>query len=374
MKKVKISVILPCRNEEKTLKICIEKIKKALKNQNYEIIVSDSSTDKSPIIAKKQNTVLIKHNLNGYGNAILQGISKAKGDYIIIADADNTYDFLEIPKFIKELDAGFDFVIGSRLKGDIKKGAMPKLHQKIGTPTLNFLIKLFFKIKVSDCNSGFRAIKMSYLKKLNLKTTGMEFASEMIVKAAKYNLKIKEIPITYSKRLTPSKLNTWSDGYKHLRFLLLYSPNYVFFYPGILFIIFGILIMSLMLTNNLTLFNINFIIHPTFIGSLLTILGYQLILTGTFAKIYAHNHLNEKNKSLINLFKLLNLEKAIQAGSILILISFTIFLNILLIWIHNNFGELNTINLSIIALTFAAIGIQTISSGFFFSILGIKEN
>jgi len=373
---MKYSVILPCRNEEKTLEICIKKIKKTFKEINekdYEIIVSDSSVDKSPEIAKKLKVKLVKHNLQGYGNAYLKAFKHAKGDYIIIGDSDNTYDFSEIPKFIEQLEKGYDLVIGTRLKGKIEKGAMPPLHRYLGTPILNKFIKIFFGRKFSDCNSGFRAIKRKALEKLNLKTKGMEFASEIIMKAIKNKLKIKEIPITYSKRVGDSKLKTWNDGWKHLRFMLLYSPNYLFLIPGLILVLLGFLIMSLILTENLVLFGITFQTHPMFIGSILSILGYQLILTGIFAKIYAHNHLGEKNPNLERLFHLFNLEKAIFSGGILFLIGLFIYLSILMQWIAKNFGELTTINISIFALTFIVLGIQTIFAGFFFSILGIEK-
>lgn len=374
---MKLSVVLPCRNEENSIAICIEKIKKAfesIKEKDYEIIVSDSSTDKSAEIVKKFSKVrIIKHDLEGYGNACLKGIEYAKGDYLIIGDSDNTYDFSEIPKFIEELDKGYDLVVGSRFKGEIKKGAMPFSHRYIGTPILNFLLSLFFRKKLSDCNSGFRAIKKDALNKLGLKTTGMEFASEMIIKAIKNNLKIKEIPITYSKRIGNSKLKSFSDGWKHLRFMLLYSPNYVFLVPGIFLTVLGFVIMLLILTKSLILFGITFQTHPMFIGSILVILGYQLILTGFFSRIYAHNHLGEKDYKLEKMYRFFNLEKAITAGAIFLLAGFYIFLNVLIKWISTNFGELTTINLSIFALTFIILGIQTIFAGFFFSILGIKE-
>jgi len=370
---MRVSVILPCRNEEQTIGICIEKIQNALKGKDYEIIVSDSSSDKSPAIAKKYGVKVIKHNLEGYGNAILQGIKSAKGDFIIIGDADNTYDFFEIPKFIEQLNKGYDLVIGSRFKGNVEDGAMPFSHKYFGTPVLNFLIRLFFKIKISDINSGFRGIKREALENLNLNSSGMEFASEMLIKTARKKLKIKEIPINYSKRIGSSKLRKFNDGWRHLRFMLLYSPNFTFLFPGLLFILLGFLIMGLVLAGKLVLFSIHFQTHPMFVGSILVILGYQLILTWIFTKIYSHNHLNEENKSLDKLFKFFNLEKAVLAGIIFFLIGILIYLDILVIWFATNFGALNTINISIFALTFVVLGIQTIFSGFFFSILGIQK-
>ena len=272
----KISVILPCRDEEKSIAICINKIKTSLKNQDYEIIVSDSSKDKSPEIAKNLNVKVIKHNLEGYGNALLEGFKHAKGEYIIFADADNTYDFLEIPRFIEELDKGYDLVIGSRINGKIEKNAMPFSHRYFGTPLMNKLIRIFFRKKISDCNSGFRAIKKQSLESLKLKTKGMEFASEMIIKAIKNKLRIKEIPINYSKRIGQSKLKSLNDGWLHLRFMLLYSPNYLFLLPSLLFILLGFIIMIPLLNGSFTIFGITFKNHPMFIGSILVILGYQL--------------------------------------------------------------------------------------------------
>ncbi len=368
---MRVSVVLPCQNEEKTIKACIEKIKKTLK-KDYEIIVSDSSTDNSAKIAKKLGTKVIKHNKDGYGNAILQGIKQATGNYIVIGDADNTYDFTQTPQLLKYLDEGYDLVIGTRKT--VEKGAMPLTHKYIGTPLLNFLISKFFHKKVTDINSGFRAIKKDKLDQLNLRTGGMEFASEMIIKAIKHNLKIKETPITYKKRIGQSKLNTMRDGWRHLRFILLYSPNYLFLWPGLTLTILGFLTMILLLINKLILFGIQFQTHPMFIGATLTILGYQLILTGISARIYSHNHLKEKDEGLEKLFSYFNLEKATLSSIILLLAGFLTYLYILIKWVSTGFGELDTINLSIFALTFLTLGFQTIFAGFLFSILGIKEN
>jgi len=214
-----ISVVLPCKNEEKTICICIKKIKKALRNHDFEIIVSDFSSDKSKELAKNLKATVINAK-DGYGNAYIEGFKHAKGEYIIIGDADNTYDFLEIPKFITELDKCYDLVIGSRLQGTIKKGAMKPLHRYIGNPLLTGVFNLLFNTNLSDTHSGFRAIKKSKLKKLNLKSPGMEFALEMLIKASKNKLRIKEIPITYSKRIGESKLNSFSDGVRHLKLML----------------------------------------------------------------------------------------------------------------------------------------------------------
>lgn len=219
----KISIILPCQNEEKALPFCLEKIKQVIKNNNLsaEIIVSDSSTDQSPKIAQNFGAILIKHDKNGYGTAYLKAFPRAKGKYIFMADADNTYDFCQIPNFIKQLDNGFDFVIGNRFSGKMQKGSMPLDRKLIGNPLLSLLIKIFFNLQIKDSQCGMRAIKKICLQKLNLQCSGMEFASEMIIKAKQNNLKIKELNISYASRIGQSKLNPIKDGFRHLKLILL---------------------------------------------------------------------------------------------------------------------------------------------------------
>ncbi len=380
-KNPKISIILPCSNEELSIGICIDKIKEIIKNNKLSaeiIIVDNGSTDKSlEIIRQKRekikNLILVQESEKGYGSAYLAGFKRTKGKYLFMADSDNTYDFNEIPKFIHQLEKGYDFVIGDRFKRKMQKNTMAWTHKYIGNPILSGILRFFFKTKIYDAHCGMRAITKQALNKLNLQTTGMEFASEMVIKAIKRKLKIKQIPINYRKRMGKSKLNSLNDGWRHLRFMLLYSPNHLFLYPGLFFVVLGSLIMILLLFQKLTLFNITFQTHPIFIGSALTILGYQLILTGIFTRIYTHNHLNEEDPNLEKLYKFFNLEKSIFAGSIFLIIGFFIYLYILITWVSKNFGALNTTNISIFALTFIIIGIQTIFAGFFFSILGIKK-
>src|SRR3989344_1191182 len=208
MGEIEVSVVLPCRNERETIGICIKKVKEIFKNNciDGEIIVSDSSNDGSDEIAKSLGTKVIKHNKKGYGNAYLEGFKYANGKYIIIGDSDNTYDFLEIPKFLRYLKGGYDFVMGTRFRGTIKEESMSFLNKYIGNPVLTFIFSLFFNYELSDIHSGFRGFSKETLNKLKLKTTGMEFASEMLIKAVKLKLRIKEIPITYYPRKGKSKL------------------------------------------------------------------------------------------------------------------------------------------------------------------------
>lgn len=370
-----ISIILPCRNEENALPFCLEKIQKVIKDNNLsaEIIVSDSSSDKSPQIAKEYGAILIKHDKDGYGKAYLEAFKFAKGKYLFLADADNTYDFSQIPDFIKELKNGDDFVIGNRLSGKIEKGAMPWQNRYIGTPVLSLFLKIFFGAKIKDSQSGIRAIKKDALEKLNLQTTGMEFASEMIVKAIRNNLKIKEIPTNYFKRIGKSKLKPFTDAWKHIRFMLLYSPLFLFFIPGLILLVIGIASMLWFYFGNPEIFGIKFFYHPMFLSSLLIITGYQLIFFSAFAKIYAITHLKEKNLALEKLFKYITIEKSSIFGLAIAGIGAAIYIIIMAKWIKSNFGELDEIKNSILALTLLIIGIQTIFSSFMLSILGIKE-
>ncbi|MEK6835362.1 MAG: glycosyltransferase family 2 protein, partial [Nanoarchaeota archaeon] len=249
---MKYSVVLPCKNEEATISTCINKIKKVLPKAEI-IVVDNNSTDNSALIAKKLHVKLIQEKKQGYGAALLRGFKEASNENIIMCDADNTYDLLELPKLIKYKN--YDLVIGRREY--IKKGSMPFLNRYIGNPFLSYLLRKFFKLDVKDAHSGFRLIKKKVLEKLNLKTIGMELASEMLIKAAKNKLKIKEVPVTYYPRIGESKLNPFRDGWKHLRFMLLYSPNYLFLIPGLFLSVLGFLIMLILLKGPIQFFNIS---------------------------------------------------------------------------------------------------------------------
>ncbi|MBZ9578025.1 glycosyltransferase family 2 protein [Patescibacteria group bacterium] len=374
-KNPEVSIILPCLNEEQSLGTCLEKIKKVVRknNLNAEIIVVDNgSTDNSCKIAKRKKVKIIYEPKRGYGSAFLKGFEVAKGKYFFCADSDGSYDFREIPRFIEELKKGSDFVIGDRFKGKVKKGAMPWFHRYIGNPMLSGILRLFFKTKIQDVHCGMRTITKKALKELNLRATGMEFASEMVIQAVKKNLKTKEIPIDYHKRKGTSKLKSFRDGWKHLRFMLLYSPLFLFFIPGVLLFLIGLISMLWLYFGSLNIFGIEFQYHPMFLSALLIIIGYQLIIFSLFAKTYAINHLGEKpifNK----LYKYLTIEKAGIVGIIIVLLGIIIFATIFFKWLNTGFGELDEIKNSITALTLIIVGIQTIFSSFMLSILGIKE-
>ncbi|MFA6215994.1 MAG: glycosyltransferase family 2 protein [Patescibacteria group bacterium] len=370
-----LSVILPCRNEEQALPFCLAQIKEVFKNHNLtgEIIVSDSSADKSSEIAKEFGAVLVKHDKVGYGIAYLEGFKLAQGKYLFLADADGTYDFNEIPKFLDCLRQGYDLVIGNRFAGKMEKGAMPWSHRYLGNPVLSAIFRKFFKAKIIDVHCGLRAITKEALVKLNLKTTGMEFASEMMVKAAKRKLKIKELPIDYFARRGKSKLKPLADAWRHLRFMLLYSPFFLFFLPGAILFILGLALLLLLSLKNIEIVGLKLQYHWLLAASLLTITGYQLIIFALFAKTYAITHLGEEDKFINKLHRHINIESGILAGLVFGLIGGLVYLSMFWQWLHSGFGELSNISESIFALTFIIIGIQTIFSAFILSILGIKE-
>ncbi len=369
-----VSVVLPTRNEKDSIGDCINTIKQVFKENKIkgEIIVSDSSKDGSDKIAKKLGAKVIKHDKEGYGTALLEGFKVAKGEIIIYADSDGTYDFFEIPRFLKAMENA-DLIMGSRFKGKIKRGAMPWSHRYIGNPILTFLLNLFFKGKLSDAHSGFRAIRKEKLEQLELKTTGMEFASEMIIKAIKKRLKIREIPINYYPRQGVSKLKGFNDAWRHLRFMLLFSPTYLFIIPGLILFIIGLFIQLSLLLGPVSLFGQMFYIHPIVFGSFLTLAGFQIMFTGFFAKIYLFTVLEEKNRFLERFFKTFNLEKGLIIGTLLFLFGLIINLIVLLKWMGSNFGELSEIKTLIFALTLNVLGIQIIFNSFYLSILGIKK-
>ncbi|MDD2807225.1 MAG: glycosyltransferase family 2 protein [Patescibacteria group bacterium] len=373
--KIDVSVVLPCRNEMAALPACLEQIIEVFKLSNLvgEIIVSDSSSDQSPEIARRYGAVLIKHDCEGYGVACRQGLAAACGQYIFLADADGSYDFREIPNFINKLTAGSDFVIGNRFGGKIETGSMPWLHRYIGNPLLSSILRFLFHAQVTDVHCGLRAISRQALNQITLYTSGMEFASEMVIQAVKKNLQISELPISYHSRKGKSKLKPLADGWRHLRFMLLYSPLFLFLVPGLIFFSLGLVITFWIYGNFPFLFGRHFSYHPMFLGLILIISGYQLMFFALFAKTYAIIHLGDSSKIINFIQRHITIEKASLLGTALVILGSIIFVFIFWKWYQNNFGALEEIKNSIMALTFMVVGLQTIFSSFMLSILGIQE-
>jgi glycosyltransferase involved in cell wall biosynthesis len=339
---------------------------------NGEIIVADASSDHTSEIAASLGATVIKPEKSGYGNAYITGFSYAKGQFIVMGDADNTYDFNEIPRLIEPLKNGADFVIGSRFKGTIHPGSMAPLHRYIGNPLLTLMINIIFGTQFSDAHSGFRAITHEALDRLNLKTGGMEFASEMLVMASKEQLKIVEVPIDYYPRQTPSKLHSFADGWRHIRFVLLMKPLPFIAVPGFLLSVIGILLM--------VLFSLNGDIesshlHSFILGAILVIGGVQVVLSGFLMKTYSVIHGYEAKAGIIEiLMKYHNLEIFLVLGFLLTAAGILLGLNIFLRWVSANFGFLSEISTAIISMVLIVTGIQIFLFAVFQSMMLLNEN
>ena len=377
-----ISIILPCLNEEKAIGSCLSEIIKVIEDNSLDteiLVVDNDSEDNTANVVleyqkKYQNIILVKEKRRGYGSAYLCGFQNTNGKYIFMADADNSYDFKEIPNFINKLkNQNFDLVVGNRFSRTMKKESMPWLHRYIGNPFLSYLVKLFFKIKINDIHCGARAISKKALEKITVYTTGMEFASELIIKVARANLKITEIPIEYRERIGESKLNSFSDGWRHLRFIFLYSPNFLFLIPGMFLFIVGLVFLIIFYFSNPQLWGIQLYVHPMFLFAVMIMIGYQIIFFAGFSRVYAVTHLGNEDKLVESLFKKITIEKAGILGLILFLLGLIIYIIIFSKWVKSDLGSINQIKNSIVALTLIVLGIQTLFSAFMISILGIKE-
>lgn len=378
---IELSIILPCLNEERSIGLCLKEIFETIEKNSLKaevIVVDNNSTDQTVKEAKKyenkiKNLRIIEEKNQGYGSSCLSGLNNATGKIFFIADADCTYNFSEITNFIKEMRKGAELVVGNRFSNGIKKESMNWHHRYIGNPFLSFLVKLFFKVKINDIHCGARAIRKESFKRLTLYTSGMEFASEMIIKAAKQNLKIREVPIEYRQRIGESKLSSLSDGWRHLRFILLYSPLFLFLLPGIVLFSSGVLLLGLFFFTEPKILGVQFYIHPMFLFAIMTIIGYQLIMFSGFAKIYAITHLGDNDKIIEKMFKKITLENTSIIGIFLTILGLIIYISIFIKWISSDLSSLNETKNMIVALVLTVIGIQTFFSAFMFSILGIKE-
>ncbi|HWR25174.1 MAG TPA: glycosyltransferase family 2 protein [Methanosarcina sp.] len=367
-----LSVVMPSMNEEETIRICIEKAQSIFKKYGIEgeIIVADNSSDRTAQIATAMGAKVIGP-IKGYGNAYLKGLAQAKGDYIAIADADNTYDLLELDRFLDPLMAGeADFIMGTRLKGNIKKGSMPWLHQYIGNPLLTGMLNFLFKTKISDAHCGMRAFTKEALEKMNLKTHGMELASEMIIEAAKCKLRIMEVPISYYPRKAPSKLRSFQDGWRHMRFMMLYRPVPFLYLPGGFVFILGLLItLSLLFTENAAYNRL----HSFILGSMLLIIGGQTLATGGYMKTYGLIHgIYRDNKKSKKLLSYHSLEKELIGGSLILGSGLVLGLKVAYTWIISGYGSLGEVESAVISMVLAAVGLQLIFSAIFVSVMFLE--
>ena len=372
-----VSVVLPCLNEESSIGVCIKKIQEVFAREHIagEIIVADNgSIDRSREIAESLGARVFVETRRGYGSAYLRGFREARAPFIIMADSDNTYDFNAIPKFLKLLREGYDFVLGSRFKGRIKKGAMPWMNRYIGNPVLSGICRLFFGTSLSDIHCGMRGFTAQAYKKMHLRTPGMEFATEMVVSALHRGLKTGEVPIDYYVRKGTSKLHPFTDAWRHMRFMLLYCPVWLYFVPGAAGFLFGLISLMILLPGPFLFLGRYWDIHFVVFASVLCILSYQILNLG----IYAHTYAIKQRFLRYDVFTLLlqrhfTLERGLLVGGVLFLIGLGINISIFVEWFGKNFGALYRIRESVLAMTLLVIGLQTIFSSFFISLLFLKR-
>jgi glycosyltransferase involved in cell wall biosynthesis len=349
-------------------------------DQTYEILIADNgSTDGSPDIARSSGARVVAVPLRGYGAALHAGIEAARGRFVVMADADDSYDFSEIAPFVEKLQAGYTLVMGSRFRGEIKPGAMPFLHRWLGNPILTGIGNLFFRNKLSDYHCGLRGFDKQAILNLNLRTTGMEFASEMVIKAGLAGLKITEIPIVLwpDGRSRPPHLRTWRDGWRHLRFMLLYSPRWLFLYPGFLLMFMGGLVGLWLLPGPRTVGQVTFDVHTLLYAALAILVGFQSVTFAVFTKIFAVvEGLLPEDPLLTKMFDYIVLEVGLAIGFILILIGLAGSIYAFTAWRMLSFGPLeltNTLRLIIPAVVSLTLGCQIVLSSFFLSVLGLHR-
>lgn len=378
----KLTVLIPCLNEADTIAACISKAKKYFQVSGIsgEILVADNgSVDGSASISRQHGARVITIAEKGYGSALMGGINAAKGEYIIIGDADDSYDFSQLQSFVDALESGYDLVMGNRFKGGIMPGAMPWLHRYLGNPVLSGLGRLLFCNQVSDFHSGMRGFRRDAISALKLQTTGMEFASEMVVKASLQGLKITEVPVILypDGRSRPPHLRTWVDGWRHLRFLLLYSPRWLFLYPGIFLIISGLFISIWLLPGPRQIGKLTFDINTLMYFSFLVIVGLQAVIFALFTQIYSYTAgFLPTNQKIIKLLSIASLEKGMILGFSLMVLGLASSLGALVYWGTHDFGPIEpTISMRLVipGTVLFTCGFQIIFSSFFLGFMVMKK-
>jgi glycosyltransferase involved in cell wall biosynthesis len=371
---VLVSVVIPCLNEEENIEACVRTALAVFSENGIagEVVVADNdSTDRSAELASAAGARVVHEPRRGYGSAYLAGFAAARGRYIVMGDADLTYDFNEIPRFLELLEDGAQLVMGDRMK-NIHPGAMPWHHRYIGNPILTGVLNLFFRTGVSDAHCGMRALRRDVLPTLDLRTTGMEFASEMVIRAAKEKLDIREFPIEYHPRGGESKLSSWRDGWRHLRFLLVHSPTHLFVIPGLLLAILGLLVAMTSVTG-IEIFGRQWQMHTMVAGSFGMIVGTQVLALGLCAHAYGKYFMAEKDPWFDRMRERFGLEHGLVFGGLISGIGIVLGAGIFITWVGNDFGSLSEERLAVLAATFVIVGVQVFFSAFLLSILGLRR-
>ncbi len=379
---MELTVVMPCLNEAETVATCVRKAMKFIADNGIagEVVVADNgSTDGSQRLAEEAGARVVQVAEKGYGNALMGGILAARGEYVIMGDADDSYDFSNLMPFVTELRGGADLVMGNRFKGGIAPGAMPPLHRYLGNPVLSFIGRLFFRSSIGDFHCGLRGFRRDSAIELGLQATGMEFASEMVVKATLAKQKITEVPTTLAKdgRSRPPHLRSWRDGWRHLRFLLLFSPRWLFFLPGLALGTAGLVIGAIVAAGPLTIGPVTFDVDTLVAASAMVVIGFQAVLFWLFTQVYAGSEgFLPREPAAQRVLGELSLERGLLAGAAFGIAGLVGLVFSLTYWQANKFGQLNyehALRLMVPSVTALVLSCQLIFATFFLSILGIKQ-
>ena len=385
---IELTVVMPCLNEAETLAVCVDKALAALAENHIagEVIVADNgSTDGSQSIAVAHGARVVPVPVRGYGAALNAGIQAAHGKYVLMADADDSYEFAHIPRFLAELrdrpdgSAGADLVMGNRFRGGIGPNAMPLLHRYLGNPVLSFLGRKLFHTPIGDFHCGIRAFSKEAYARLDLRTTGMEFASEMVVKSSLLCQRIVEVPTTLQKdgRSRPPHLKTWRDGWRHLRFLLMYSPRWLFLYPGLTLMIVGLGVMAWLLPAERPFGHVNLGVDTLAYMSAAVLLGFQLVFFGVAAKVFAISEgLLPEDRNFEHWFRYITLETGLLVGVFLVLVGIGIAVSSVVSWSHTGYGPLPPVQMmrrTLPAMLCLMLGTEICFASFFLSLLGLRR-
>lgn len=370
---VQISVVIPCLNEAESIGQCVNAAQRVLDEHGLEgevLVVDNGSEDGSGTLARLAGARVVDEPRRGYGSAYLAGFAAARGDYIVMIDADLTYDFEEIPRFIRELDAGAELVMGNRMEA-VQPGAM-SIISRIGNPLLSGFLNLLFRTPIRDAHCGMRAVRRDVLPVLALQATGMELASEMVIRAARGGLEIRELPIALHPREGESKLSPFRDGWRHLRLMLVYHPNFLFLFPGAFVGAIGAILMTLVFAHA-SLFGHFFLIHTLIGGSLLLVVGTQLVGFGLCGRSYAVFQLGDRDPAFERFGSRVRLEHGLLFGLALIIAGLGVGGVVVAHWIARGLGSLAEERVTILAATLLIVGVQVFFTSFLLSLLGLRR-
>ena len=370
---MRVSVVIPCLNEAETIAECVTQARSALDANGLAgevIVVDNGSTDGSGDLARDAGADVVDEPRRGYGSAYLAGLAAAQGDYVVMVDADLTYDFGEIPAFVHELDQGADVVIGNRMQ-NIKPGAMPLLS-RLGNPVLSGFLNVLHRTNVHDAHCGMRALRRDVVPVLNLRTVGMEFASEMVIRATREHLDVREVPIALHPRVGESKLSPFRDGWRHLRLILVYNPTFLFIIPGLVMLAVGSIVALLVLLE-VPVFGRNLLVHSLIFGCLLILIGVQAIGLGLCARAFGVYFIGEQDMLFQRLRARLRLEHGLALALLILIIGLALVGVVIGKWAASGFGTLKEERLAILAFTVIAVGAQIFFTSFLVSIIGLRR-